>query len=113
MADERTTFTQRGGPDWVPSNHDNTFSGLKTLRQPPRHLPQHPGRPSSSRRCGPETVTARARELGYDTVQPTLALALGSYEVTPLQHASALGSFANGGVHVGAAPYKAHRGRRG
>ncbi len=99
VADERTAFAQRGQPDWVPSNHDNTFTGLKTLRQ---HLDISRNIPVAKlvEAVGPETVTARARELGYETVQPTMALALGSYEVTPLQHASALGSFANGGVHV-------------
>ena len=97
--DERTTFAQQNGPDWIPNNHDNTFSGFKTLRQ---HLDLSRNIPVIKlvEAVGPEAVTARARELGYDTVQPTLALALGSYEVTPLQHASALGSFANGGVHA-------------
>jgi membrane peptidoglycan carboxypeptidase len=46
-----------------------------------------------------EVVAARARELGYD-VQPFYALALGAFETTPLQHASAFGAFANGGVLV-------------
>ncbi len=31
---------------------------------------------------------------------PVPAIALGSFEVTPLAHASALGAFANGGVHI-------------
>lgn len=44
-------------------------------------------------------VAERARELGYD-VAPFCALALGTFEATPLTHASAFAAFANDGVLV-------------
>jgi len=48
----------------------------------------------------PEVVANRARQLGYESVQPYLSLSLGSFEITPLKHASAMGAYANGGMHV-------------
>src|SRR5690606_17345499 len=46
-----------------------------------------------------EAVAEKARQLGYD-VEPYPAMALGSFEVTPLQHTAAIAAFANGGVYI-------------
>lgn len=98
--DNETTFiTPAGQENWKPRNHDNTFDGVATLRY---HLDVSRNIPVAKlvEALGPEIVAQRSQELGYKTVQPTLSLSLGSYEVTPLQHASGMGAFANGGVHV-------------
>lgn len=99
IADERTAFPVRGQPPYTPENHDRSFQGLQTLRQ---HLNVSRNIPAVklAEAVTPEAVVARARELGYQGLQPFLSVALGSFEVTPLQHASAIGAFANGGVHV-------------
>lgn len=99
VVDERTVFKQRGQEDYIPKNWDDKFSGAQTIRQ---HINQSRNIPAVKviEAVTPEAVAARARELGYTEVQPTLGLSLGSYEVTPLQHAAAFAAFANGGVYI-------------
>jgi penicillin-binding protein 1A len=49
---------------------------------------------------GPENVVAWARALGIESkLEPDLSLALGSYEVTPLEMVGAYTAFASGGVY--------------
>jgi len=98
LVDEETEFQQRGQEPYAPSNHDETFVGAATVRQ---HLDLSRNIPAvkALEAASPEAVAERARELGYD-VAPYYSLALGSFEVTPLQHASAFTAFANGGVQV-------------
>jgi penicillin-binding protein 1A len=99
LLDEPTTFqTPAGQRDYEPRNWDNQFMGMMTVRE---HLNQSRNIPAvkTLEAASPEVVAARSRELGYD-VQPFYALALGAFETTPLQHASAFGAFANGGVLV-------------
>lgn len=99
MNDNETTFPDPGHPDWEPRNHDKKFAGVATLRY---HLDVSRNIPVAKlvEALGPEVVAQRAHELGYNNVQPTLSLSLGSYETTPLEHASGIGAFANAGVHV-------------
>ena len=50
---------------------------------------------------GPSTVIEYARRMGIESnLQPNLSLALGSYEVTPLELTGAYCTFANGGDRV-------------
>lgn len=102
VTDERISMAVRGQPNWEPQNHNKTFEGAHTLRY---HLNVSRNIPVAKlvEAVTPEAVVARARELGYTDMKPFLSIALGSTEVTPLQHASAMGAFANKGVHV--APY--------
>lgn len=49
---------------------------------------------------GPDNVVGFARELGIESkLGPDLSLALGSYEVTPLEMANAFATFASGGFY--------------
>jgi penicillin-binding protein 1A len=98
LIDEPATFLTRGQPPYEPRNWDDQFAGLLTVREnlnQSRNIPAVKALEAASA----EAVAARARELGFD-VQPFYSLALGSFEVTPLQHASAFGAFANAGVQV-------------
>ncbi len=47
-----------------------------------------------------DKVALKAKEFGFQNVQPYPSMALGSMEVTPLQLAAAYASFANGGRRV-------------
>ena len=106
LVDEETVFEGAdNGRDYIPGNHDNRFLGAHTLRY---HLNQSRNIPIilALEAATPEVVAQRATELGYN-VQPTYALALGSYEVTPVNHAAAYTAFANEGVRM--APYFVER----
>ena len=98
LIDEPTTFSRRGQDDYAPNNHDNEFIGMGTVRL---HLDLSRNIPAvkALEAATPQAVASRARELGYD-VEPYYALALGSFEATPLQHASAMSAFANAGTQV-------------
>ena len=91
-------FSRRGQDDYAPNNHDNQFMGIGTVRL---HLDLSRNIPAvkALEAATPQAVADRARELGYD-VAPYYALALGSFEATPLQHASAMSAFANDGTQV-------------
>jgi penicillin-binding protein 1A len=98
LIDEPATFLTRGQPPYEPRNWDDQFAGLLTVREnmnQSRNIPAVKALEAASA----DAVAARARELGFD-VRPFYSLALGSFEVTPLQHASAFGAFANAGVQV-------------
>ena len=106
LIDEKTVFKGvNNGSDWEPGNHDKKFSGAHTLRY---HLDQSRNIPiiMALEAATPEVVAERATELGYD-VRPSYALALGSYEVTPIDHAAAYTSFTNGGKKMN--PYLIER----
>ena len=98
LVDEETAFQQRGQEPYEPGNHDETFVGAATVRE---HLNLSRNIPAvkALEAASPAAVAERARQLGYD-VEPYYSLALGSFEVTPLQHASGFSAFANGGVRV-------------
>jgi penicillin-binding protein 1A len=99
LVDQPTTFKVPGQNDYKPVNHDNTFMGSMTVRKAldiSRNLPAIKAMEAAT----PDAVVARARELGYENIQPVWSLPLGSIEVTPLQHAAAYGAFANGGVKM-------------
>ncbi len=98
LIDEETEFQQRGMPPYVPGNHDETFVGPSTVRE---HLNVSRNIPAvkALEAASADAVARRARELGYN-VEPYYSMALGSFEVTPLQHASAFTAFANQGVKV-------------
>jgi penicillin-binding protein 1A len=100
IADDETAFEQPGRSEpWTPRNHDGGFDGLRTLRS---HLDRSRNIPMVKlvEALTPQAVVTRASQLGYDNLLPVPSIALGAFEVTPLVHASAMGAFASGGVHV-------------
>jgi len=99
ISDVETTFEQAGQKPWTPRNHDDEFDGIETLRS---HLDRSRNIPIVKlvEALTPQAVVTRATQLGYEGLRPVPAIALGSFEATPLEHASALGAFVNSGVHV-------------
>lgn len=99
LVDQQTSFKVPGQADYKPVNHDNTFMGSMTIRQAlnkSRNIPAIKAMEAAT----PDAVAARARELGYQNIEPFWSLALGSIEVTPRQHAASFSAFANGGVKM-------------
>ena len=99
LIDEETTFDPPGSrDDYTPENHDEEYIGVRTIRE---HLNLSRNIPAvkALEAATPEAVAQYATELGYD-VSPFYALALGGFETTPLQHASAIAAFANAGERI-------------
>ncbi len=98
LVDAPASFNVPGQPPYRPDNHDFQYHGYLTVRanlNTSRNIPAVKALEAAS----PQAVAEKARELGYD-VMPYYAMALGSEEVTPLQHTAAMAAFANGGIYT-------------
>ena len=98
LVDEPATFEIRGQEPYQPDNWDFAYDGFQTVRanlNRSRNIPAVKALESATA----DAVAEKARELGYD-VEPYYAMALGSFEATPLQHTAAMAAFANGGVYI-------------
>jgi penicillin-binding protein 1B len=99
VIDEPHTFEFNGKP-YQPANFGQDYYGDVTLRQAlMRSL--NVVAVKLAENIGYDTVVSLARRAGLNSkIQPTPALALGAYEVTPLEIAGAYTIFANNGVHI-------------
>jgi penicillin-binding protein 1B len=87
-----------GGKNWSPANYDKTFRGSVTVREAIEDSLNVPTVRAAGR-IGLERVVETARACGIRSpMAPLPSLALGTAEVSPLELASAFGTFANGGV---------------
>lgn len=98
VVDEATTFFF-DGKEYQPNNFRQEFHGTVTLRQA---LAKSMNIPTVkfAEMAGYDRVAELARDAGLAGVRPTPALALGAYEVTPLDIAGAYTIFSNGGTWV-------------
>ena len=89
-----------GGQVWSPDNYDGTVHGNVTLRTALTNSMNI----ATSRLAldvGLNRVTRTAHDAGIESrLQAVPSLALGAFEVTPLELASAYSTLANGGVHT-------------
>jgi penicillin-binding protein 1A len=86
------------GQDWEPANFDGEFHGPTSLRQALEHS-RNVVTVKLLLEVGTEAVIGLARRLGISSrLQPYPSLALGSFEVSPLELTLAYGVLANGGT---------------
>jgi penicillin-binding protein 1B len=99
VQDEPTTFWYDGKP-YEPGNFKHEFFGTVTLRKALAHS-LNVATVKVAEMAGFETIVELAKKAGlnYD-IHPTPAVALGSYDVTPMEMAGAYTIFANRGVYV-------------
>ncbi len=99
VIDEPTTFWYDGKP-YEPSNFKHEFHGTVTLRQALAKS-MNVATVKLGELVGFDSVVELAKKAGlnYD-IHPTPAVALGAYEVTPMEMAGAYTIFANKGVYV-------------
>jgi penicillin-binding protein 1B len=99
LHDEPTTFWF-DGREYSPKDFDKEYRGDVTLREALAHSLNNPT-VSLAEMVGYGNVVAMARRAGMnDKIQATPAVALGSYDITPLEAAGAYTMFANQGVYV-------------
>ena len=98
VQDEPTTFWFDGKP-YEPSNFEHKFYGAVTLRDAIAHS-LNVATVKVAEETGYGAVVDLARKAGLNMdIQPTPAVALGSYEVTPLEIAGAYTIFVNQGTY--------------
>jgi penicillin-binding protein 1B len=94
--DSPTTFGS-GNETYSPANFKHEFMGQVTLRQALAHS-LNVATVKVGQMVGFDNVVAIARQAGMnEDIRPTPAVALGAYQVTPLEIARAYTIFANGG----------------
>lgn len=98
VVDEPTTFAF-DGQEYEPGNYHGAFYGLVNMRQA---LSKSMNIPTVkfAEMAGYGNVANLARKAGLEGVRATPALALGSYDVTPLDMAGAYTIFSNGGIYT-------------
>ena len=89
-----------GLPDYIPKNFDHKFYGRITVRKAlalSRNIPSL----RMAKKVGIDKVIETARLAGIKSkLDPNLSLALGSSAISPLEMASAYGTFARGGIAI-------------
>lgn len=99
VVDEPTTFDFEG-KDYTPNNYGESFHGTVTLRDALTYS-LNVATVKVAEMIGYGRVVDMARQLALDVdIQPTPAVALGSYDMTPLGVAAGYTVFANGGMRA-------------
>ncbi len=99
VVDEPTTFNF-DGKDYTPNNYGEEFFGTVTVRQALMHS-LNVATIKVAQMVGYQRVVDMARQLGIkNAILPTPAMALGTYDMTPIDVAAAYTPFANGGVRA-------------
>jgi penicillin-binding protein 1B len=96
--DSPTTFTY-GDQIYEPRNYREEYHGPVTARYA-LALSLNNATVKLAEEVGYDKVAALAKAAGIKSVVPTPAMALGSYDATPLDMAGAYTVFADGGTHV-------------
>jgi penicillin-binding protein 1B len=99
LHDEPTTFTYDNGQTYSPHNFQNEYFGDITATEA-LYRSLNNATVSLAQMVGYDNVAALAKSAGIASVEPTPAMAIGSYDATPLQMAGAYTTFANGGVKI-------------
>jgi len=99
LVDEPTTF-QFDGKEYTPDNYGAEFYGNVTVRDALMHS-LNVATIKVAEMIGYPRVVQVARQMGLGTnIQPTPAVALGAYEMTPIDVAAGYTAFASGGVRA-------------
>jgi penicillin-binding protein 1B len=101
VVDEPTSFFfDPSQPPYQPDNFEHKFMGAVTLRDALAHS-LNVATVKVAQAVGYDNVVEMANRAGMNyKIQPTPAVALGSYEITPLEAVGAYTIFANGGDYV-------------
>ncbi len=100
VVDEPTTFDFIDSQEYTPNNYGENFHGMVTAREALTDS-LNVATVKVAEMIGYGRVVDMARQLGLDpAIQPTPAVALGAYEMTPLDIAAAYTVFANGGLRA-------------
>ncbi|MBI3934417.1 MAG: PBP1A family penicillin-binding protein [Acidobacteria bacterium] len=100
VLDEPTTFEFGNQPPYQPANFGNDYFGEVTLRYALRHS-LNVATIKIAENVGYETVVSLAHRAGLnEKIMPTPAVALGAYEVSPVEVAGAYTIFANQGLRL-------------
>ncbi len=99
LNDEATTYDLGNGQTYTPHNFEDEYHGEVTVRTALMRSLNN-ATISLAAMVGFDQVASLARDSGIVNARGTPAVAIGSYDATPLQMAGAYTLFSNGGVHL-------------
>ncbi|MBV8113499.1 MAG: PBP1A family penicillin-binding protein [Silvibacterium sp.] len=99
LNDEETTFTFAGGQTYSPHNFKDEYRGAVTAREALMHSLNN-ATISLAEMVGYNNVASLARDAGIKSARGTPAMAIGSYDATPLEMSGAYTVFADNGVKI-------------
>ena len=100
VVDEPTTFWFAGQPPYEPGNFEHEFYGPVTLRTALAHS-LNVATVKVAEKVGYDKVVEMANRAGMNyKIQPTPSVALGAYEITPVEAAGAYTMFSNFGDYI-------------
>jgi penicillin-binding protein 1B len=113
VVDEPTTFWFEQQPPWTPADFEDKYENRAvTLREALAHSMNVPA-VKVAEMVGYDKVAQVARRVGLNVdIKPTPSIALGTYEVTPLEIARAYTVFPNGGQLIETSFIKSIRDRQ-
>jgi len=113
VIDEPTTFWFEQQPPWTPADFEDKYENRAvTLREALAHSMNVPA-VKVAEMVGYDKVSQVAKRVGLNGgIKPTPAIALGAYEVTPLEIARAYTVFPNGGQLIDTSFIKSIRDRQ-
>lgn len=99
ISDDPFTLTS-GGRNWTPENYDGRTHGTVSIRTALENS-YNVATARLAMDVGLKRVVATARAVGIESpLRPVPSLALGAFEVTPLEMAAAYTTLANGGIRA-------------
>ncbi|HLY98697.1 MAG TPA: PBP1A family penicillin-binding protein [Candidatus Angelobacter sp.] len=99
LIDDSPTAFANGDDIYAPKNYGEKYWGQVTA-QFALSMSLNNATVKVAEMIGYDKVASLARSAGISTVQPTPAMALGSYDATPMEMASAYTVFSNGGQRI-------------
>ncbi len=99
LNDAQQTYGAGTPYEYTPKNFENEYYGEITARYALMRSDNN-ATISLASIVGFDRVAALARSAGIQSAQPTPAMAIGSYDATPLDMSGAYTVFANGGLHI-------------
>ncbi len=97
--DAQNTYGEGTANEYTPHNYKNEYYGEITARLALMRSDNN-ATISLASMVGFDQVAALARDAGIKSAEGTPAMAIGSYDATPLDMAGAYTVFSNGGVHI-------------
>jgi penicillin-binding protein 1B len=97
LVDDSPWVLEYGTKTWEPKNYDGQYHGIVTLRTALAQS-MNVATAKLAQDVGLRPIASLARQLGFGSVKQYPSLALGAFEVSPWQVATAYTVFANGGV---------------
>lgn len=97
LVDDEPWVLEYSNQTWEPKNYDGQYHGIVTLRNALAQS-MNVATAKLAMDVGLNPITALGKALGFEGVKPYPSLALGAFEVSPWQVATAYTVFANGGV---------------